>query len=996
MTRAVEPSDRPVPPRPNADPAGKRNGPNAELGRGLLAIAGLSGLAITQPVYDLLRRTPEFFAIRQLSTTDVLALVALLLIGPSLALSAPAVTTRFLRPAWIRPLIAGPAGLLTGVIALQAARGLPAAVAAALAAAACAGAVRAYVRLPAIRLIASALAIAAIAAPAILLLDGDVRRGLSTSGPRLPARATGAQAPVVLVVFDEWSVISILDGEGGIDRQRLPNLARLADRADWYPDAIAASNMTHHAVPAMLTGLSPERERLPIADDHPVNLFTLLAPSHDLFAMEPITTLCPPRLNRFERQGQTFARRFGLLVSDLRFVWLSLTLPESWAARLPPLDRAWSGFGLSGSRTALTPSERRLARSHPHRRNDERVADFRRFVDSIEAPDARPSFYFAHVLLPHGPWEYLPSGRRYGRSRSYGLQDGTWTDDPWTVRNHEERYLRQVQFVDRLIGELLDRLEALDLFDRSVIAITADHGASFQPGKSLRLPGPDPDGGQLLDLVGVPLIVKAPFQDQAGLADGDFSLVDLAPRLLELAGARPDALPHSQQTAIEPLWFGENVAGLELPADRGPWRRARIAAQTALLGRANDPAAIGTLPDLHGRAISELPLRGGDVRARFDLPGAWDDVDLNARFVPAVVEATLLGPEHQTDRSVVVAVNGIVADSLRPYTGARGHKRVSALLPDELLRPGRNRVDLFLASDRNGVLELERLAPPDVHAYRVDISHAWAPERNAGGLIRGLLRRSVGDPGQTPERFRIVASSTELFGHLEATAREPRTANGGIGGFRLTGRAFDAANPGQPGRIVAMVGGDTAVGFTGPALKDNGFTVQLAADLEQVEREGVVAFAVGHAGVATRLRFGYGAIETDGGGKEVIPVSDGRRLVVAGPGDGYAGAVDRVATVGKSTRIAAWAADLEREEPPRQMVIYRDDEFLALMRLARRDRTDVSERFGAPRLLRSGFNAAVPGGPLPSVFPERHRVFAIMNRGAAIELPILPAPSGAR
>ena len=189
-----------------------------------------------------------------------------------------------------------------------------------------------------------------------------------------------------------------------------------------------------------------------------------------------------------------------------------------------------------------------------------------------------------------------------------------------------------------------------------------------------------------------------------------------------------------------------------------------------------------------------------------------------------------------------------------------------------------------------------------------------------------------------------------------------------------------------------MVGGNTAVAFAGPTLKDNGFTAQLVADREQVEREGIVAFAVGHGGVATRLRFSYRAIERDRSGTEVIPVSDGRRLAVAAPGEGYAGAVDHVAAAGKGTRISAWAADLEREEPPRQIVIYRDNEFLTLLKPARRDRPNVAEKFSAPRLLRSGFNGTVPGGPLPSVFPRRHRVFAIMDRGAAIELPI---PTGA-
>lgn len=971
----------------------RTGGPRAELVRGLLAVAGLCSLAIAQPIYDLLRRTPEFFAIRELSTMEVAALIALLAIGPPLALSAPA-AARFFRPTWIRPAIAGPIGLLSGTIALQAARGLPATIAAAIAAAGGVAAVWAYVRFPAVRFVAPLLSATVILAPAILLLDTDVRRGFFNPDSKLPLHDAGAQAPVVLVVFDEWSVISTLDGEGRIDGRRLPNLARLADGATWYPNATAASNMTSRAVPAILTGVKPEPEQLPIAEDHPVSLFTLLATSHDVFAMEPVTSLCPPRLNRFEPRRPSFARRFSLLVSDLRFVWLGLTLPARWADQLPPLDRTWSGFGLTASAVPRPPpSERQLARDQPHRRNDQRVADFRRFVESIAPPADRPGLYFSHVLLPHGPWEYLPSGRRYWRSRSYGLHDGVWTTDRATVRNHQKRYLLQVQFVDRLIGELMTALESHDLFERSLIVVTADHGISFQPGMLHRLPAPDPSGDQLLDLVSVPLIVKAPFQKRAEIDDRPFSLVDLLPRMLELAGAESDAVPRSSTSAAEPLLFGEHAAGLDVPVDRDPWRVARIAAQTELLGKANDPATIGTLPDLHGRPVAELPVRDGDVRARFDRPRAWDDVDMDAMYLPAIVEASLTPPERRIDRPVAVALNGVVADTVRAYVDARGRSRVSALLPDGLLRPGRNRVDLFLVSDPEGALELERLEPPEVFAYQADSDHSYEAVRDSAGRIRGLRRTPTGSPAGETETLRAVASSRQLLGHLDATVRLQGTADDRRGLFRIGGRVFDELNPGEPNTVVALVGTATTA-FTGPPLRDNGFEVRLLADREQVEREGVVVFAVGHGGVATRLRFGYLPIERDAGSREIIPVSDGRRLVVAPPGPGYAGAVDRVAAVEKSTRIRAWAADLERMEPPRQIIVYRDNEFLALLGRARRERHDMAKRLNAPHLVRTGFHGTVPGGPLPSVFARRHRVFAVMNRGVAIELPILPVPAG--
>ena len=107
------------------------------------------------------------------------------------------------------------------MIALQAARGLPAVPATTLAVLACAGVVWAYVRSPAVRFFGLLLSGATIFVPTILVVDGDVRRVVDNSRQPVAVDGAGARAPIVLVVFDEWSVISILDSEGRIDREPL-------------------------------------------------------------------------------------------------------------------------------------------------------------------------------------------------------------------------------------------------------------------------------------------------------------------------------------------------------------------------------------------------------------------------------------------------------------------------------------------------------------------------------------------------------------------------------------------------------------------------------------------------------------------------------------------------------------------------------------------------------------------------------------------------------
>ena len=988
-------SNRRAPPVPDGGTASGRNDSRSDLGRGVLAIAGLSSLAFAQPIYDLLRRSPEFFAIRELAVTHVAALTVFLAIAPTLVLSVPATAAKLLRPTWLRPVVATTVGLLAGVIGLQAASALPPLGAVLLAAFVAGGAAIAYGSSNAARSLALLLSTAAVVSPAVLLADRDVRRSMGASSVLVAAEDTGSRTPIVLAIFDEWPLTSILDAEGAIDRLRFPNLARFADRATWHANATAVSNMTHHAVPAMLTGLPPEKGRLPIAADHPVNLFTLLAPSHDLFVHEPITSLCPLGLNLLEGPPVPFSHRFALLIEDLGVVWLATTLPASWTGSLPSVTQTWSGFNLSESPSAQEPQpDRQLAREQPHRRNANRVADFRRFVEAIRSPGDRPGLYFTHTLLPHAPDEYLPSGRRYRRGGIGGLEDGVWTEIPGLVQRHRKAHLLQVQFMDRLIGELMAKLEALDLFDRSVIAITADHGASFQPGRPHRLPDPtDPTGGQVLDLLAVPLIVKAPFQERGEISYDPVSLSELTPRLLDLAGADARTAAFRPAEAVAPLLLGEGAADLTIPADRDGWKQARLTEQSALLGKANDPNGIGALPELHGLPVSDLPLRDGPTRIRLLDADAWDDVDLEAETLPAVALAAFTEGEAPRDTPVVVALNGIVADSVHPYLDARGRERVAALLPEELFRAGRNEVELFLASRSRGHLELERLQPPPTFVFEEDPLYRFETLRNEQGLIRELLRHSIGDPAREPDQLRVVPHRPKLRGYLVATVAEHGAEGDARQHFEVRGWTLDRASGGQRKTVVVVVGGRDATTFSGPGSTDSGFSLRTAADRERIEREGIVAFTVGSPDIATRLRFAYLALERGSGAEEIMPISDGRRLEVVAAGDRLVGAVDTVEAVDRTTRIRGWAADLDRGEGARQIVVYRDGKLLVNLGHPNRKRPEIAEQLDDPDLLRTGFLGVVPGAPLPSDFAGRHRVFAVLTRGVAVELPVRPSPT---
>ena len=154
-----------------------------------------------------------------------------------------------------------------------------------------------YAAVPATRTFVTYLGPSVLVFPALFLLHPSMR---SFMAPDDGAEKTAATIPpggppVVMVVFDQLPLTSLLSESGGID-PRYPNFAALADDATWFRNATTVAELTGWAMPALTSGSSPQRSRLPTAHDYPANLFTALGRAYRHEVIEPITHLCPERL----------------------------------------------------------------------------------------------------------------------------------------------------------------------------------------------------------------------------------------------------------------------------------------------------------------------------------------------------------------------------------------------------------------------------------------------------------------------------------------------------------------------------------------------------------------------------------------------------------------------------------------------------------------------------------------------------------------------------
>ena len=138
-------------------------------------------------------------------------------------------------------------------------------------------------------------------------------------------------------------------------------------------------------------------------------------------------------------------------------------------------------------------------------------------------------------MLPHSPWRYLPSGRRYDVRPAPGWgSDEVWSSNQAAVDQHWQRHLLQLGYADRVLGRLLDRMQATGLYDRATVVVTADHGVSFRAGQKRR----PLSQANREDIAYVPLFVKTPGQRDGRIVPQPARTTDILPTLADAAGIR--------------------------------------------------------------------------------------------------------------------------------------------------------------------------------------------------------------------------------------------------------------------------------------------------------------------------------------------------------------------------------------------------------------------------------------------------------------------------
>ena len=301
--------------------------------------------------------------------------------------------------------------------------------------------------------------------------------------------------------------------------------------------------------------------------------------------------------------------------------------------------------------------------------SDTRVADFRAEVAAMEASEL-PRLHYLHTLLPHVPWRFRPDGSTYADIDLPGYFS-RW--DEVLVKAHfgQQRHLLQLGLADRLLGEYLDRLEAIGDFDRATVIVAADHGISFVPGERSRGIGEANVGG----IASVPLLYKEPGQRTGTVQHQPVQLIDIVPTI-------------AAQLRLDPPWTfdGRDMFAAGPATDRrvqGPFGAVDVpenltAAVEALAADMHRVFGDGTTGSLYGLGgahslIGTQALDSATAPSQhcwiLEQPTTTPDADGSTGYVYGRIDAPA-----RAGIAVALSIDGVVAATARSYREGSLHR----------------------------------------------------------------------------------------------------------------------------------------------------------------------------------------------------------------------------------------------------------------------------------------------------------------------------------
>jgi hypothetical protein len=697
-----------------------------------LPILGLSAFAVAQPILNALGQGATFFVVHGAEAADVISFALTVFLLPPLLLCAIAGCVGLINATAGKACVSIMLAVLAGLFVMPFMAELPArtSISLALVVGLIVGLI--YFRAPRFRELLQWVGALSPFVVIVFLFFTPVSSFLASEkgiGSNLEAQK---DTPVVMLLFDELSLAAITTPNGQIDAGRLPNFARLAQMSTWYSNTTTVSTSTAESVPAILTGLrpreklspfyiavvafltgqSPEEQVPPIYNEYPRNLFSLLAASHTIEAIESGTRLCPASAcaeNAPSEDSSTVDAAIGrdefdaaTMYQDIWLIWQHAIYPLELALRhLPSISTTWGNFDQEEEGDY---DEEQVNFFRVFKRFAELdVSD--RFNDFVSRLEARvgPTLSYLHLGLPHTPLIYLPDGTPYNGKTIPGIALTHWFEQKQLVDQGIVRYSMQVEYADVLLGQALDVLERGGRMNDVMLIVLSDHGTAFKPGGSRRVP----EAATLADVARVPLFIKYPGQRSGERDDRKVETIDVFPTIADVVQL-PLSEPVDGQSLISEGWqpaarhvleAGNSIPDFEAAmSQQAASERIYEVIQSGVT--ALNATGFGEARPYTGKPVPDKVGFNDQIQLRITSHYCFQYVDLEKNFLPIHVMGVLEGASVGDE--VMVALNGIIAGS---GMAADEENTVSILLDPRKFIPWKNEVRAFSLT-HEGVSEI--------------------------------------------------------------------------------------------------------------------------------------------------------------------------------------------------------------------------------------------------------------------------------------------------
>jgi hypothetical protein len=289
--------------------------------------------------------------------------------------------------------------------------------------------------------------------------------------------------------------------------------------------------------------------------------------------------------------------------------------------------------------------------------------------------------------------------------------------------------------------------------------------------------------GNVLDIAGVPLLIKLPGQQQGKIDEGPARTVDILATIAKTLGARLPTHIDGRQLPVRAAPGGvvavDRYGGGQVRIPFDAFVRGRDAAARQRIDhfgsddRFADLFAAGPYPDLVGRSVGSVPAGpSSGIHAELDFRREYSAFAPSAPQLPAFVTAELSGSAGGGE-DIAIAVNSRIVAVTRSYRDG-ADVRVGAIVPPSAFKRGPNRIEALAVTGsrrearvtRVGQLEDEQATLTRRGGDLVVVPANGPPIPVVSGAADGFIDQIGNEGGQT-----TVSGWASDAGHRKAADR---------------------------------------------------------------------------------------------------------------------------------------------------------------------------------------------------------------------------------